>query len=108
MDYTARTAEAAVQSGEAPAALIIPAGFGAHPMPSAPARERPTFQILHDSADPVAAQVVAGMLQKTVMTAMPGTMASMGSKYFERSKSAGSRREQRKQMDPKTSQFQLN
>jgi len=31
----------------------------------------------------VAAQVVAGMLQKTVMTALPDSMAGMGMKYFE-------------------------
>src|ERR1700683_4886110 len=35
-DYTAATAEAAVRSGDAPAALIIPAGFGAHPIAFGP------------------------------------------------------------------------
>ncbi len=98
VDYTAPTAEAAVRSGEAPAALIIPAGFGSHPIAFGPGSERPTFQILHDSADPVAAQVVAGMLQKTVMTALPATMASMGSQYFDR-EVGGLTPQQRKQMD---------
>ena len=86
--YTATTAEAAVRNGNAPAALIIPAGFGANPIALGPnpgsAAQRPTFRILHDSADPVAAQVVAGMLQKTVMMALPATMATAGSQYFDR------------------------
>ncbi len=101
-DYTAATAEAAVRSGYAPAALIIPAGFGAHPIAFGPnsgsGAQRPTFEILHDSADPVAAQVVAGMLQKTVMTALPATMATMGSQYFDR-EVGGLTPQQRKQMD---------
>ncbi len=84
--YTAATAEAAVRNGDAPAALIIPAGFGANPIAFGPepASPRPTFRILHDSADPVAAQVVAGMLQKTVMMSLPATMAAAGSQYFDR------------------------
>jgi ABC-2 type transport system permease protein len=97
-DYTAASAEAAVRSGDAPAAVIIPAGFGAKPIAFGPSGQRPTFQILHDSADPVAAQVVAGMLQKTVMTALPATMATMGSQYFDR-EIGGLTPPQRKQMD---------
>jgi ABC-2 type transport system permease protein len=101
-DYTAATAEAAVRSGDAPAALIIPAGFGANPIAFGPnsgsGGPRPTFRILHDSADPVAAQVVAGMLEKTVMTSLPGTMATVGSQYFDR-EIGGLTPQQRKQMD---------
>ncbi|MGA2133493.1 MAG: ABC transporter permease [Bryobacteraceae bacterium] len=82
-DYTAATAEAAVKRGDASAALIIPQGFGAAPIAFGPATNRPTIKLLHDSSDPVAAQMVAGMLQKTVMTAMPDVMARMGMKYFE-------------------------
>ena len=96
-DYTATTAEAAVRNGDAPAALIIPAGFGANPVAFGPGGQRPTFTILHDSSDPVAAQVVAGMLQKTVMTSLPATMATMGSQYFDR-EVGGLTSEQRKQM----------
>jgi ABC-2 type transport system permease protein len=33
-DYTAASAEAAVKSGDVPVALIIPAGWGAHPVAS--------------------------------------------------------------------------
>jgi ABC-2 type transport system permease protein len=101
-DYTAATAEAAVRSGDAPAALIIPQGFGANPIAFGPGSgtgpQRPVFRILHDSADPVAAQVVAGMLEKTVMTSLPGTMAAVGSQYFDR-EIGGLTPQQRKQMD---------
>jgi ABC-2 type transport system permease protein len=101
-DYTAATAEAAVRSGEAPASLIIPVGFGANPIAFGPdsgtGSQRPKFRILHDSADPVAAQVVAGMLQKTVMTSLPGTMATVGSQYFDK-EIGGLTPQQRKQMD---------
>jgi ABC-2 type transport system permease protein len=81
-DYTEATAEDAVRGGDAPAALIIPAGLGGNPISFGPNGSRPTFRILHDSSDPVAAQVVAGMLQKTVMMSMPSMMADAGSKYF--------------------------
>ena len=103
-DYTAPTAEAAVRSGIAPAALIIPAGFGANPIAFGPGGQRTTFEILHDSADPVAAQVVAGMLQKTVMTSLPATMATMGSQYFDR-EVGGLTPQQRKQMDESLAQL---
>jgi ABC-2 type transport system permease protein len=101
-EYTAATAEAAVRTGDAPAALIIPQGFGANPIAFGPGSgtgpQRPVFRILHDSADPVAAQVVAGMLEKTVMTSLPGTMAAVGSQYFDR-EIGGLTPQQRKQMD---------
>jgi ABC-2 type transport system permease protein len=81
-DYTEPSATSAVRNGDAPSALIIPAGFGENPISFGRGGSRPTFRVLHDSSDPVAAQVVAGMLQKTVMLSMPSTMANAGSKYF--------------------------
>jgi len=100
-DYTAATAEAAVRNGVAPAALIIPSGFSSHPIsfgPTSSSSPRPTFQILHDSSDPVAAQVLAGMLQKTVMMSLPATMASAGSQYFDQ-EIGGLTPQQRQQME---------
>jgi len=97
-DYTAATAEAAVRKGEAPAALIIPLGFSAHPISFSPGSSRLTFQILNDSSDPVAAQVLAGMLQKTVMMSLPATMATAGSQYFDQ-EIGGLTPQQRQQMD---------
>ncbi|MGC2620758.1 MAG: ABC transporter permease [Acidobacteriaceae bacterium] len=81
-DYTVASATDAVRNGDAPAALVIPSGFGANPISFGPGSKRPTFQILQDSSDPVAAQVVTGMLQKTVMMSLPATMAQAGSQYL--------------------------
>jgi ABC-2 type transport system permease protein len=98
-DYTASTAAQAIRAGNAPAALIIPSGFGAHPIAFGPDGSRgPAFGILNDPSDPVAAQVLAGMLQKTIMIALPATMASEGSQYFDR-EIGGLTPQQRKQMD---------
>jgi ABC-2 type transport system permease protein len=83
-DYTAAAAETAVKQGDAPAALIIPKGFGAHPIALGPGDERTPIRLLHDSSDPVAAQMVGGILQKVVMTALPDTMAKVGMQYFEK------------------------
>jgi ABC-2 type transport system permease protein len=84
-DYTAETAETAVKAGAAPAAVIIPKGFGEHPIALGPEGGSPAepIQLLHDSADPVAAPYVTGMLQKTAMTSLPDLMAGEGMKYFE-------------------------
>jgi ABC-2 type transport system permease protein len=97
-EYNAATAETAVKNGIAPAALIIPRGFGANPVAFGPGGARKTIRILHDSSDPVAAQVLAGMLQKVVMTSLPDTMADTGMKYFEQS-SGGLTPEQRKNIE---------
>ncbi len=82
-EYTAATAEAAVKAGDAPAALIIPAGFGTNPVAFETGGRRKAIRILHDSSDPVAAQVVAGMVQKVAFYALPDTIAGVGMTYFE-------------------------
>lgn len=83
-DYTAATAEAAVKSGDVPVALIIPAGWGAHPVAFGPEQERsPKLRLLNDQSDPIAPQVVNGLLQKTAMTAMPASMVNLGMMYTE-------------------------
>jgi ABC-2 type transport system permease protein len=97
-DYTAAGAQAAVKQGDAPAALIIPKGFGAHPIALGPGADRIPIRVLHDSSDPVAAQMVAGILQKVVMTSLPDTMAKVGMQYFEKY-SGGLTPEQRKSIE---------
>jgi ABC-2 type transport system permease protein len=96
--WTEASATAAVRNGEAPAALVIPAGFGENPISFGPGGSRPTFRILNDPSDPVAAQVLAGMLQKTVMMSLPSMMADAGSKYFS-TWIGGLTPPQRRQMD---------
>jgi linearmycin/streptolysin S transport system permease protein len=83
--FTRAAAEDYVRGGDAPIALVIPKGFGAAPIrfdqSSSPT---PSFQLLADSADPVAPQVVSGLLQKTIMTSMPDAMAAGGVEAVDR------------------------
>jgi ABC-2 type transport system permease protein len=83
-DYTAATAEAAVKAGDVPVALIIPSGFGQHPMAFGPEAAGSSIQLLNDESDPIAPQIVVGMLQKTAMTSMPAVMASEGMNTAEK------------------------
>jgi ABC-2 type transport system permease protein len=82
-DYTAATAEAAVKAGDAPVALIIPAGFGQHPIAFGPGAGGTTLQLLNDQSDTIAPQIVVGLLQKAAMTSMPSAMADEGMKYAD-------------------------
>lgn len=79
--YDEASAEAAVKSGDAPVALIIPKGFGAHPISFGPENAGAPIQMLNDSSDPIAPQVVMGLLQKAAMTSMPEAMAEQGMNY---------------------------
>ena len=54
--------------------------------------------MLEDSSDMIAPQVVAGLLQKVAMTAMPDVMAEQGSKYFDQFV-GGLTKEQRDRID---------
>ena len=82
--YTAATAEAAVKAGDAPVALIIPPGFGQHPVAFGLDANATPIQLLNDSSDSIAPQIVTGMLQKAAFTAMPAVMAKQGMEYSER------------------------
>ena len=80
-DYTAATAEAAVKAGDVPVALIIPRGFGENPIAFGPGASGAGIQMLNDSSDMIAPQMVTGLLQKAAMTAMPADLAEQGMKY---------------------------
>jgi len=82
-DYTAAGAEAAVKAGTVPVALIIPAGWGRHPIAFDGGGSAPEIQLLNDQSDAIAPQVVNGLLQKAAMTAMPASMAGEGEKYMK-------------------------
>jgi ABC-2 type transport system permease protein len=72
--YDRAAAEAAVRAGEAPLALVVPGGFGAARLAfgRAPAgAPRPRVELLADRSDPIAPQLVAGLLQKVVFTRLP-------------------------------------
>ncbi|MGB6974101.1 MAG: ABC transporter permease [Terracidiphilus sp.] len=97
-EYTAATAQAAVQAGDAPVALIIPSGFGANPISFGPGARGHAIQLLNDASDRIAPQMVMGLLQKVAMTAMPLQMAEQGMKYTDKY-IGGLTPEQRKEMD---------
>ena len=98
-DYSAATAETAVKAGTAPVALIIPHGFGEHPISFGPTQpNQPTILLLKDSSDMIAPQVIAGLLQKVAMTSMPDIMAEQGSKYVDQY-AGGFTPEQKKRID---------
>lgn len=75
-------AEAMVRGGDVSVALVIPAGIdtslGRFDGGGVP------ITLLTDPSDPVAPQMVAGLLQKTVMTAMPSMMARQGITQMDR------------------------
>jgi ABC-2 type transport system permease protein len=64
-DYTASGAEAAVKRGDAPAALIVPKGFGEHAVEFGPGPARAAVRILHDSSDPIAAPMISGCFRRS-------------------------------------------
>ena len=97
-EYTAATAETAVRAGDAPIALVIPQGFGLAPISFGEDRDRVALQLLKDSSDMVAGQMIAGLLQKVAMTAMPDVMAAQGTQMLDKY-SGGLTPEQRKRMN---------
>jgi ABC-2 type transport system permease protein len=98
VDYTAATAEAAVKAGDVSVALIVPHGWGTNPISFRGDSGAPTIQLLSDQSDPIAPQMVGGLLQKAAMTSMPFTMAEQGMKYTEQYIGTYTP-EQRKKMD---------
>jgi ABC-2 type transport system permease protein len=97
-DYTAATAEAAVKAGDVSVALIVPSGFGQNPIAFGPGTGGTAIQLLNDSSDMIAPQMVSGLLQKAAMTAMPVVMAEQGMKYTGQY-IGGLTADQQKQMD---------
>jgi ABC-2 type transport system permease protein len=76
--YSEAQAEQAVHKGEVPVALIIPRGFGENAIAFGRDANRATLRILADTADPVAPQVLNGLLQKVAMTSLPAALARSG------------------------------
>ena len=97
--FDAKTAEAAVRAGDIPVAVVIPKGFGEHPIRFGPASsERPRILVLSDPSDPIAPQVLGGLLQKVAMTAMPAALARAGIDEVDKW-SGGLTAEQRARLD---------
>ncbi len=87
---TRDAAEAMVKSGQASVAVVIPAGFGETFMNFDFAsrgegdRQEQAVEILADNQrNPIAPQVVAGLMQKAAMTGAPDVMIERGIGQFE-------------------------
>jgi ABC-2 type transport system permease protein len=78
-------AEALVQNGDVPVAVILPKGLGATAIGFGPAQPNaPRLKLLADVSDPIAPQMVGGLLQKVTMTAAPDLMMQSGIGQFEK------------------------
>ena len=76
-------AERTVRNGDAPVAVVIPSGFGAAFIENGFGGGA-TLQLLADVSDPIAPQMVQGLLQKVTMTAAPDLLMAGGMRQFER------------------------
>ena len=91
-------AEGLVRNGDVPVAIVIPKGIGESFGQLGFSSAGPAIQMLADPSDPIAPQMVQGLLQKVVMTAAPDLVMQGGMKQFE--KHAGALTpEQRKAVD---------
>ncbi len=80
-----RRAEELVRGGTVPVAIVLPAGIDTSLARSGPGGGGgPAIELLSDPSDPVAPQVVGGLLQKLVMTATPDLFMTRGLGQFER------------------------
>jgi ABC-2 type transport system permease protein len=77
-------AERIVRAGDVPIAVVIPAGFGDEVAQRGFAAQGKPIQLLADKSDPVAPQMVMGLLQKVTMTAAPDLMMKGGINQFAR------------------------
>ena len=78
-------AEALVQNGDVPVAVVLPKGLGAAGISFGPAAAgAPRIKLLADVSDPIAPQMVGGLLQKVTMTAAPDLMIKSGIGQFEK------------------------
>jgi ABC-2 type transport system permease protein len=74
-------AESLVKDGDAPAAVVLPLGFGAA---FASAGTPPRAELLVDPSDPIATPLLRGLLQKAAATAQPKAFARRGLEMFEK------------------------
>lgn len=78
------SAERLVRAGDVPVAVILPRGLGASFAERGFAGGGPPIQLLSDVSDPVAPQMVMGLLQKVTMTAAPDLLMQGGLTQFEK------------------------
>jgi ABC-2 family transporter len=86
--------------GKVSLALVIPKGFGEATLTlgGRPGDKKPRLILYADTADPVAPQILTGVLQKVAMTAMPDALARAGMQAMDRW-SGGLTPEQREKLE---------
>jgi linearmycin/streptolysin S transport system permease protein len=78
------SAERLVRNGDVPIAVIVPRGMGAAFVEQGFGGGGPKVQLLADPSDPIASQMVQGLMQKVTMTAAPDLVMAGGMKQFEK------------------------
>jgi ABC-2 type transport system permease protein len=78
------SAERLVRAGDVPVAVVIPQGLGDALMATGFGPLGASIQLLADVSDPIAPQMVQGLLQKVTMTAAPDLMMQGGMTQFEK------------------------
>jgi ABC-2 type transport system permease protein len=73
-----------VRAGDVPVAIVLPKGLGESAAAFGPSNVTTRIRLLADVSDPIAPQMVGGLLQKVSMTAAPDLMMAGGMKQFER------------------------
>lgn len=79
---TRATAEKLVRDGDISVAVVLPKGLGANVQMFGNDSTAVKVQLLADVSDPIAPQMVSGLLQKVSFTAAPDLMADQGLKMF--------------------------
>ena len=77
-------AETLVKRGGVPVAIVLPKGLGERGLFFDRTPDAPKILLLADVSDPIAPQMVQGLLQKVAFTAMPETMATQGLGMMEK------------------------
>jgi ABC-2 type transport system permease protein len=77
-------AEDLVKKGTLPVAVVLPKGFGASARLFNSDGSAPKVQLLADVSDPIAPQMVQGLLQKVSFTAAPDVLANQGIGMLEK------------------------
>jgi linearmycin/streptolysin S transport system permease protein len=83
-ELTRETAEALVRGGQFSVAIVLPKGFSEGNRLWEQDPSRPRIQVLADVSDPIAPQMVMGLLQKVTFTAAPTMMATEGMGMLEK------------------------
>jgi ABC-2 type transport system permease protein len=77
-------AEQLVREGDVPVAIVLPRGLGEAAAAFGRSSNAPHVQLLADVSDPIAPQMIYGLLQKVAMTSAPDILMQGGISQFER------------------------